>query len=163
MVIRLHLQSGEQRARILAGEEPFDVDALIPSTATTLVLAIHHRPRIRSRRGGPLAADGGVLAVGSLRHIPYMRISSLLFAALARKAAIGGQVRPPNRGTMSDVTTVAAVLPYCDAIWVDNEMAGLLCEEPLRTRIDYGTRVFSWNTRQQFLEYLDESPRCGHR
>ncbi len=35
-------------------------------------------------------------------------------------------------------------------------MAGLLGEEPLRTQIDYGTRVFSWNTRHQFLDYLDE-------
>jgi hypothetical protein len=56
---------------------------------------------------------------------------------------------------ISDVTTVAAVLPYCDAIWVDNEIAGLLGEEPLRTQIDYGTRVFSWNTRQRFLEYIE--------
>jgi hypothetical protein len=89
--------------------------------------------------------------------VPSMRMSSLLFTAMARKAPIGGQMRPPNRGTISDVKTVAAVLPYCDAIWVDNEVAGLLGEEPLRTQIDDGTRVFSWNTRPQVSLAVDVS------
>ena len=157
MVIQLHLKSIEQQARILAGQEPFDAEALMPSHATTLVLGIHHRLRdagVPEEDLWPKTAE--FFRSGALERVPYMQISALLFAALARKAAIGGQVRPPNRGTISDVTTVAAVMPYCDAIWVDNEVAGLLSEEPLRTRIDYGTRVFSWNTRQQFLDYLDE-------
>jgi len=89
-----------------------------------------------------------------LDQVPYLRISCLLFAALARKAA-AGQVRPPNRGTFADVKTVATVLPYCDAIFVDNEIAGLLAEEPLRSRIDFGTRVFSVNRRGQFIDYLE--------
>jgi hypothetical protein len=40
-------------------------------------------------------------------------------------------------------------------MFLDNEMAGLLGEEPLRTSLDWGTHVFSWNTRDNFLEYLD--------
>jgi hypothetical protein len=157
MVIRLHLQSVEHQGRILTGEEPYDFEALLPSNATSLVLDIHHR----LREAGVAEEELWQQTVeffrsDSLDAVPYMRISSLLFTAMARKAAIGGQMRPPNRGTISDVTTVAAVLPYCDAIWVDNEVAGLLGEEPLRTQIDYGTRVFSWNTRQQFPDYLDE-------
>src|SRR6266542_6712485 len=45
MLIRLHLQSAERQARILAGEETYDLDAFMPSNATSLVLAIHHRLR----------------------------------------------------------------------------------------------------------------------
>jgi hypothetical protein len=41
-------------------------------------------------------------------------------------------------------------------MFLDNETAGLLGEEPLRTSLDFGTRIFSWNTRDRFLEYLDE-------
>lgn len=157
MVIRLHLQSVEQQARMLTGLEPLDVEALLPSNATSLVLGIHHQLREAGVAEEELwRKTGEFLCADSLDRVPYMQISCLLFAALARKAAIGGQVRPPNRGMISDVTTVAAVLPYCDAIWVDNEVAGLLNEEPLRTRIDYGTRVFSWNTRHELLNYLDE-------
>jgi hypothetical protein len=72
------------------------------------------------------------LETPTLDFVPYLRISTLLWAALARKAAVGGQRRAPTHGMMNDVKTVATVLPYCDAVFVDNELAGLLGEEPLR-------------------------------
>jgi len=90
-----------------------------------------------------------------LDRIPYVRVSCMLYAALARKAQ-AGQVRSPSRGMINDVQVVSAVLRYCDAMVLYNEMAGLLGEEPLRTSLDWGTRIFSWNTRERFLEYLDE-------
>jgi hypothetical protein len=74
---------------------------------------------------------------------------------VSRKAQ-AGQARPPSRGMINDVQVVSALLPYCDAMFLDNEMAGLLGEEPLRTSLNWGTRIFSWNTRDRFLEYLDE-------
>jgi hypothetical protein len=51
---------------------------------------------------------------------------------------------------------MASVLPYLDAIFIETEVAGLLSEEPLRTRIDFGTKIFSANRRDQFLAYLQE-------
>jgi hypothetical protein len=57
---------------------------------------------------------------------------------------------------LNDVRTIATVLPYCDAVFIDNEIAGLLADEPLRTRIDFDTKVFSQNTRDAFIDYLDE-------
>jgi hypothetical protein len=47
-------------------------------------------------------------------------------------------------------------MPACDAIFVDNEVAAFLREEPLRSRLDFGTRVFSQRTKDQFVAYLDE-------
>jgi hypothetical protein len=79
----------------------------------------------------------------------------MLFAAFARKAA-SGQRRPAGGGTLNDVKTVATVMPACDAMFVDNEVAGLLQEEPLRSRIDFGTLVFSQRTKDEFLIYLDQ-------
>ncbi len=112
MLIRLHLQSAERQARILAGEETYDLDAFMPSNATSLVLAIHHRLREAGVAEEELWQQTVEFFLSdSFDSVPYMRISSLLFAALARKAAISRQMRPPNRGTISDVTTVAAVLP----------------------------------------------------
>ena len=96
MVIRLHLQSIEQQARMLAGLEPLDVEALLPSNATSLVLGIHHQLREAGIAEEELRErTGDFLRSNSLDRVPYMQISSLLFAALARKAAIGGQVRGP--------------------------------------------------------------------
>jgi hypothetical protein len=156
-VLAVHFQSVERQARILAGREPFDLDVLMGSNATDLVRAIHHR----MREAGVADEDLWQRTVDFFRSddldsVPYLRISSHLFAAMARKASIGGQVRAPGRGAVNDVTTVSSVLPYCDAIWVDNEVAGLLGEGPLNSRIDFGTKVFSLNTRQRFLDYLDE-------
>jgi hypothetical protein len=41
-------------------------------------------------------------------------------------------------------------------MFVDNECASLLNEEPLRTGITGGAKIFSLNTKEQFLEYLEE-------
>lgn len=89
----------------------------------------------------------------SALDVPFNKISSLLFAALARKAA-AGQRKVPSPGTWNDIQMISAFLPYCDAMFVDNQFAGLLDEEPLSSRIQYPTTVFSSRTRDEFLEYL---------
>ncbi len=103
-----------------------------------------------------MAADGRVLPFGLVRLGP---LHAHLVASLRRAGPEGGDQQtdaspePGHDQRRHDCSRRAA---YCDAIWVDNEVAGLLREEPLRTRIDYGTRVFSRNTRQQFLDYVNE-------
>ena len=80
----------------------------------------------------------------------------MLFAAMARRAT-NGQKRVPNRGTPNDIDMISSYLPYCDAIFIDDEFAGLLREEPIATEVGkYGTRVFSTRTREEFLAYLRE-------
>ena len=47
-------------------------------------------------------------------------------------------------------------LPYCDAMFVDDECAQLLSEGRLAAAVsDYATRIFSTRTRDDFLAYLD--------
>lgn len=87
-------------------------------------------------------------------HQPYHRISSYLFAALARKAA-AGQRRPPGRGTFSDIKAIAAYAPYVDAMFVDREWAGLLAEKPLCDELNLKARIFSLTNGDAFLGYLD--------
>jgi hypothetical protein len=86
---------------------------------------------------------------------PLNNISALLMAALARRASMG-QRQPPSRGMWNDITALSAFLPYCDAMFVDNECAELLREGPLNTRIPYATKVFSKKTGEDFLSYLAE-------
>lgn len=90
-----------------------------------------------------------------LLQVPYHKISSFLFAAIARKAA-AGQVSPPSRGIFCDIEVIASLLPYCDAMFIDNENNAYLNEMPLKTEINYNTKTFSTNTRKKFLKYLDE-------
>lgn len=88
------------------------------------------------------------------QNIPQNRLSALLYAALARKAA-AGQKAVPTRGTYNDLQTISCYLPYVDAIYVDDQCAGLIRENPLRAEFGpYRARIFSNRTRTEFLAYL---------
>jgi hypothetical protein len=85
---------------------------------------------------------------------PQNRIRSLLYASLGRRAA-SGQKRLPSRGTPNDVEVISAYLPYCDAMFIDDEFVQLLIEQPLAQEIKpYATRIFSTRSRDEFLAYL---------
>ena len=86
---------------------------------------------------------------------PFNKISAMLWASIARKAA-NGQRRPPSRGTVVDIDVLSTLLPYCDAMLVDNECRAFLREEPLKSELRYKTKVFSMNSLNEFLAYLRE-------
>lgn len=90
-----------------------------------------------------------------LHQLPWNNISSHLYAAIARKAA-AGQKRPPSRGMTNDVRVISSYAPYVDAMFIDNECAGYLAEEPLRSvsRLPIRAEIFSLRTKDQFLHYL---------
>lgn len=88
-------------------------------------------------------------------HVPYVKLSSMLFASIARKVS-AGQKKLPTPGIFTDVDMVASVLPYCDAVFIDKENAGFLKELTVGGHINYPTKVFSSNNRQEFLDYLDD-------
>ena len=100
------------------------------------------------------------LSSASLRHVPSIKISAMLWASIARKAAAGRR-RPPSQGSFNDIKVIASILPYCDALFIDNEMCGYLQEQPLVTDLRYGARVFCQNSRDEFLAYLDEVERAA--
>ena len=61
-----------------------------------------------------------------------------------------------SKGIMNDVQFISYLLPYCDAMFIDNECRGLLKSFPIKDRIQYGTKVFSQNNKDEFIEYLNE-------
>lgn len=85
---------------------------------------------------------------------PNHRISCHLFAALGRRVASGQ--RRIGKGMMNDIRAISAYAPYVDAMFVDNECASLLREEPLASDLTYKARIFSLANGQAFLEYLKE-------
>jgi hypothetical protein len=54
----------------------------------------------------------------------------------------------------SDVTAIATYAPYVDAMFVDNECASLLSEQPLRGDLKFKAELFSLNSASAFLQYL---------
>jgi len=53
-------------------------------------------------------------------------------------------------------TPPGVLLPYCDAMLMDNEIAGYLKEEPLVSSLGFPCKVFSPRTLPHFMNYLDE-------
>ncbi|HEY2047423.1 MAG TPA: hypothetical protein VGG93_12680 [Candidatus Udaeobacter sp.] len=90
----------------------------------------------------------------ALDEVPFTRLSSLLFAGMAQQAR-GGK-KCPGKHPFNDVDVVAAYLPYCDGMFLDNEMAALLHHNPIPERLNYPAQVFSLRTKTEFLAYLDE-------
>ena len=90
---------------------------------------------------------------------PFVRLQALMFAAIAMRAA-QGQKEPPNEGTTTDIDTVAHLLPYCDAMFMDNGCRSLLLDVPTALRPPETANVFSLNVKGQFLDYL-RSIRVG--
>ena len=92
-----------------------------------------------------------------LRSRPALRapqnyLESLLYAGLARRAGLGQKC--VGRGTPNDIKFISAYLPYCDAMFIDNEFAQLLSEPPVAPKVNYATKIFSKRTRRDFLSYL---------
>lgn len=84
---------------------------------------------------------------------PENHLGALLHASLARRAAHGQKC--PNRGTPNDIKFIAAYLPYCDAMFIDNQFAHLLEQGRLGDAVnEYATRIFSARSREGFLDHL---------
>lgn len=98
---------------------------------------------------------GEFLSSKEFKDAPFIRIGSMLFAALARKAA-AGQKQPPNQGFVTDVSIVSTLLPYCDAMFIDDQFRSYMQEEPLKSQLDFGTLIFSQSNKENFLSYLDQ-------
>lgn len=88
-------------------------------------------------------------------QLPSNKISSYLFAALARRVS-SGQRKIPGNGIFNDFRAISTYGPYVDAIFLDNECANLLNEEPLRTDIGLSSKAFSTRTGERYINYLED-------
>lgn len=147
------------------GLTPFSMDAFLPDMATTTFFDIKEVLKEKGIPEDQLNAKlGDFLRSKEFEAAPYIQISSLLYAAMARKAA-SGRKKPPGKGFKNDVDIVSTILPYCEAMFIDNEIRGFLSERPLCDRIKHKTRIFSFSNKEEFLRYLDDiksSASKGH-
>ena len=87
------------------------------------------------------------------RDTPTNRISTLMYAAIAHRAA-NGQKKPPNRGMANDIGIVSTLLPYCDAMFIDNECRALVENIPKKYGLSYPAQIFSRRDGDAFIDYL---------
>src|SRR5271167_2389848 len=92
---------------------------------------------------------------GAINEAPFNLIGAAMYASLAAKAA-AGQKEIPNQGTATDINILSTLLPYCDAMFVDNKCRALLQDIPRDCSLPYACKVFSPNTGADFVRYLTE-------
>jgi len=143
-----------------AGEEPSleVLDKILPSFPEGVIASIEwvmQFPRDGGMRSPEERAELGksFLRQNRIADAPFVKLQSLMFAAIAMRAA-QGQKEPPNEGTTTDIDTVAHLLPYCDAMFMDNGCRSLLLDVPTALRPPETAKVFSLNVKAQFLDYL---------
>ena len=154
--LKVYLAYHIKRKQIEQGIIPYTLDDLLPPSSVVLIHAIgelFQKAGIQSPHILPKVVE--YLTSPAVANVPFIKISCMLYAALARKVAIGGRKKPPDYGMANDIEIISVLLPYCDAIFIDNECHSYLKEVPLRDVIDYGTKVFSLSNKEQFLQYLD--------
>jgi len=95
-----------------------------------------------------------------LKRIPVLEIYMGILASYAVEIA-GHRAKRPTRGMYFDLSGIASFLPYCDAIFIDRECNRWLRDAKAHGKADWPTRVFTIDTRDEFLAYLDEIERSA--
>ncbi len=144
--------------KLISKKIPLTLNSIgsITSNSSVIMTVIHRKLREKGftdEEGMKKSIE--YMSSESLKKIPYIQISSMLYASLAREGALGRK-KSPTKGMMNDVETIACYAPYCDAIFVDNECRRLLNQGVTKTKYQLKTRIFSQDNKNDFLLYLDE-------
>jgi len=139
-----------------AGAVPFDADQMIPSNSAHTITMLKRMLTERGVRDGEqLSKIAKFFNSEEAQQMPWLQIACGMLAALAVRASLQ-QAPNPDAGMITDLNTVATLLPYCDAIFIDNRCADLLHAATEHVPLEYKARVFSTRNREKLLDWLDE-------
>jgi hypothetical protein len=123
----------EKRYQIQFGKFDLDINAVLPCEGELLQNNVAEA--IRGERGSEHVQKLSVefFKQNVLKDAPFIKISATLYAVLAAKAA-AGQKEPPNKGTISDISFISALLPYCDAMSLITSLgpSSMMCPRRMR-------------------------------
>jgi hypothetical protein len=153
--IKQFLKRAQMPAQIMRGQMP-SLDEMLPSMAESQMLGLQYlfeADAVDKKQSTEMLRE--FLASDAIDEAPFSVIGAAMYASLSRKAA-SGQKRMPNQGTANDIEIVSTLLPYCDAMFMDNECSALWHDIPKSHTLPYLCRVFSKNTGADFIRYLTE-------
>lgn len=145
---------GQMAVMMMCGQMP-SLDDILPSRTENLVknLEFMFQQEVGKELGSAKLVE--FFKSGAINEVPFNAIAAAMYGSLAAKAA-AGQKEIPNQGTATDINIVSTLLPYCDAMFVDNKCRALLHDIPRDCALPYACRVFSPNTGADFIRYLIE-------
>jgi hypothetical protein len=140
--------------QVMTGQLPPTLDNVLGSVNGSLISTMEYAARMRGfSHEKALTAIKNFAASGAMNETPATVVSAAMWASLAMQAA-AGQKKPPDEGMATDIDVVSTLLPYCDAMFVDNKCRSLLSEVPKGHKLPYKCLVFSSKTSSEFLHYL---------
>ena len=152
-LVRAHwAQQKKVRDALMRGEMPC-LNDMLPSQQYLVLKQLQYTFDGAFGKAESSKAMAEFLRNGVMNDAPFNVIGASLFASLSQKAA-AGRKRPPNQGTSNDVDMLSTLLPYCDAMFVDNECRALWQDIPRDYKLPYPCALFSPNIGDEFLAYL---------
>jgi hypothetical protein len=151
-MLQHYVNDQTQRGEIVRGERPFTLEEVLPSEAEITVHVIEHVITEEAGTNSPERLKS-FFEQNRIKEAPFNKIASSMFASIAMKAA-AGQNKPPNQGTMTDITLVSTLLPYCDAMFMDNGCRSILSDVPQSHRQFDASKIYSLNRKEEFMTYL---------
>lgn len=161
---RTHVEFHRHQLMAIASNPSATVSMLLntPESVLIFICLSHLWEKYKIPKSEHYQRSVDFLLSDRILEIPCIRIASLLYAALARKAA-GGMKRFPNKGMYNDIEVLSCYSPYCDAFLVDNECYSLLQEHPQRERIPSSTYVYNMRHLDDFLSMLEDVKHAADR
>ena len=141
------------------GPESVDLVPLYPPESASLIT--HMLQELGA--AGVAGAEAGerlysFFGSAAARSVPYARISALFWAGVAREVHAGRKPNTfPRAGMFNDIDLVAAYAPFCDALFIDRQIAILASQGELKDELAGVGRIFSLHEGGEaaFLAYLD--------
>lgn len=165
-IAKVFVRCQRERQKTIASIKPGEaismeaLDNFLPSWIEGLMFSIKHVMQF-PRNGGVRSQEDqarllwSFLKSNRISEAPFLKLQSMMYAVIAMKAA-GGQREPPNEGMTTDIDNVAHLLPYCDAMLLDNECRALMLNVPTRVRPDDAKKLYSMQVKGEFLAFLRE-------
>jgi hypothetical protein len=150
------LKRAQIAAQIMRGQMP-SLDEMLPSMVENQMLSLQYLFQAHAvDKKQSIAMLREFLGSHAMDEAPFSVIGAAMYASMSRKAA-SGQKRMPNQGTANDFEIVSTLLPYCDAMFMDNECSALWHDIPKSHRLAYPCRMFSRNTARSSFATLQTS------
>ncbi|MFN3698371.1 MAG: hypothetical protein ACK4VO_13115 [Pseudobdellovibrio sp.] len=98
---------------------------------------------------------GEFMVSASFEKVPFVRIFSMIMATFGSRISSGNMNKENLEPSMfNDAMMVSTILPFCDAIFLEKQMAGFLRDNPLKKSLANMPKIFSLSNKSAFLDYL---------
>lgn len=160
---KFHMDKGIEKAfRQWQGDKSFSFDQWVREEVSGCATNFKNKPNLKLICNGNTEFLDGFFESTCFSAVDWVKITSHMLAYIAQQAAKQGRNKLPTPGFGYDVLAISSYMPYCDAMFIDNECQTMLSQNPLRDRLGYPAILFSANTIDKLVDYLRDIASNAH-